>query len=536
MTDSVTPGESRGGLRELSVARAREGAKRRSAVRCRDGTRYASTAEMPRCLSLSAALLLCAPACSETSSDPVDASGSSTDTDAGTSDDETGSEGTGSSACDPGDGPVTLSLSDDVAAAEGWISGMTFVGETAVACGEGFAAVVVGGGSTALDGTCVGIAPTTDAQVVVATSADLRLLGVTTDGVEELGRQELADELFDVAADGDGTVVAATAGSLAAFELSGDSLMAAGTLDGPMAPRAIAWAGDGWLVADEDAGVMLVAPEGGVVASLPEVTGGIAVVVDGAVGLILRAGFGFDVVALDGGLQLQTSVPTEGTAVAGAIHDGVALVATGAALHRYELGDEVALSGRVVRPDYGSLVGGWFRAVAFGNAGAFASVGDGAYEVTVTDEREAGVLLLDRVTTSLQSDSGTGEAVVLLRNAGNGPLRVGEVDIASPFEIVSVDGGEASQGCEGHTVLAAGEVALVNVRGEVSGDGPELFEFSAETSDPAWPRLVAHVEANRPTVQVGTEVDFTGLTLDGDAFSLSSLRGEVVFLKLFAPS
>ncbi|MEM6997152.1 MAG: hypothetical protein AAF721_41995, partial [Myxococcota bacterium] len=310
-----------------------------------------------RSILLGSVVLLCGTACSkqDSSGDPWVGSAS-----AGGSEDsggDGGDDGAGGpcslSAEDP---PLTLAGSGD--AAPGRVTGLALAGGTSVACGAGFVAVA-GGGSVDLTGTCTGIVAVDDTTVAaVSDSGSVVLVGVG-DTPSILASAEASAGAHDVAYDGTSLAVAVGSGGVASFDASGGTLTAAGSVTTALDVRAVEATASGWLVGGPDH-ITALGSDGAAAGSV-EIRGSVTdISVRDGVGLVTRGPFGFDVVDVSSGVSSVINVPTEGSALDGALLDGIALVATGGAVHRYELaGGGAELSAKAARPDTAQLVGDW---------------------------------------------------------------------------------------------------------------------------------------------------------------------------------
>jgi len=297
--------------------------------------------------------------------------------------------------------------------------------------------------------------------------------------------------------------------------------------------RAIGGAGGGWLVGGPGHVTML-SSDGSSTGSL-EVRGSATdVEVSDGTGVVGRGEFGVTVVDVDGGLSLRSEIATEGTAIDVALVGDAALVATGAGLHRYELSD-LALSARIVRPDMAELVGEWITAVGADGSDAAAGIGSDVYDLELSDEAEGAVALLPRATTSLFAE-GSGEVIVLVENAGNDDLRLGDLSIEGGLSIGAVEGGEPRDGCEEQWTVEPGGALLITLEGELPADG-SMVDLRMATNDPNQRELPLPVEVNRPSLAVGDVApDFSLLSFDGRVVDLAAMSGEVVYLKLFSYS
>lgn len=454
--------------------------------------------------------------------------------------DGSGSGDGGDDGDDGGGGPCSLSPSQaplrlgDSSAAPGRVTGLAVAGTTSVACGAGFVAVV-GAGMTELVGTCTGLAVVDDTTVVAVTdSGDVTLVGLSG-GPTVLATASAGGPVLDVAANGTTIAVAMGGAGVAAFDASAGALVATGSLTTALDVAAIGVSGDGWLVGGPEH-ITALGSDGSTAGAL-EIRGTVTdIEVSDGVGLVSRGPFGFDFVDVSGGLSSILTHATEGTAIDGAWSGGSALVATGAAVHRYELGDgAVALSARAARPDASLLAGEWVGAVASDGATTVASVGMDVHSAEVGEATQGAVALLPRTTTSLFGE-GDGEVVVLVRNGGNVDMHVGDLELDGPLTLSSVDGAEPRQGCPDQWSVAPGGSLLVTLEGPIP-DAATTVDLRLSTSDPNHTTLPLPVEINRPSLAVGQMApDFTLMSFAGEVVDLDATRGEVVFLKLFSYS
>ncbi len=430
-----------------------------------------------------------------------------------------------------GAGPVELSGNPDEMSDE--VIRIVIVGGETVACGDDFIAVA-GGNELEIDGTCNGMAAVGDDALALVVGSSLHVFGLDGDNLEELDDADVGDFARDVASDGENIVVV-TSDTLPAFTFDGSSLEDEGSLADVSNARAIASAGSGWIVAERDGTVKMLDSGGDEQASYAESTTPMRVISDGEWALVLRGGMGVDVFDVESGLEFVATYPMAGTAIDGAVGDDIALVATGAGIERLELGGELELSGRVRRPDFGEFDGDWIRAVAMDGDNGAAGIGRELHELEIGGD-QGPVLEIERATTSVFSEPGAAEVIVVFRNAGNDDLVISNFDISSgPLEISSIDGPEENE-CDDQLVVEAGAAVLVTLAGDVDS-GTELQEITFESNDQGARNTTLNVETNRDTPEDGDELErFRFLNLDGDLIDSDSLRGEVLFLKMFAPS
>ena len=437
---------------------------------------------------------------------------------------------------DDDDGPCSLSpsgkplvLGDDEGA-PGRVTGVAVAGGTAVSCGSGF--VAVGSASVDLPGTCTGIV-TVDDGTVAAVSESGSVVLVDVAGPTVLASAEAGGSAYDIGVDGTTIAVALGSGGVATFDTAGGSLGAASSLTTALDVRAIGGTGGGWLVGGP--GHVTALSADGSSTGTVEVRGSASdVEVADGTGVVGRGEFGMTVVDVGGGLSLVSEIATEGTALDVAIVGDAALVATGAGLHRYELAD-LALSARVVRPDVAELVGDWITAVGSDGTDAATGIGSDVYALDVSDDSAGAVALLPRTTTSLFAE-GSGEVIVLVENAGNDDLILGDLSIDGGLSIGAVEGAEARDGCEDQWAVEPGGSLLITLEGDVPADG-SLVDLRVSTNDPNQRELPLPVEVNRPSLAVGDVApDFSLLSFDGRVVDLAALSGEVVYLKLFSYS
>ncbi|MBL4683800.1 MAG: hypothetical protein JKY37_04365 [Nannocystaceae bacterium] len=473
-----------------------------------------------------AATLLCSPGCSKQDStgDPWMAT-----TTAGSGDDDGGG---GTCSLDASDPPLVFSGGAD--SAPGRVTALAIAGGTTVWCGAGFVATT--DGSVDLVGTCTGLTVVDETTVAAVSDSGAVVLVSVGNAVSLLASAEVGTVAHDVAYDGVSLVVAVGAGGVASFDASSGSLTASAQLTTALDVRALAATADGWLVGGPGH-ITALGSDGAQKGSL-EIRGSVTDVEfrDG-LGLVARGPFGFDLVEVSGNSVTSVgNTPTEGSALDGALLDGAALLATGAAVHRYDLsGSDAALSARVVRPDEGRLVGEWVAAVAASGDSAVASVGTQVHALTLGGDSGGAVALLPRTTTSLFGE-GDSEVVVLVRNGGNAELVLGELSVDGALAVASVEGGEARDGCEGQWTVPPGGSLLVTLEGSVPAGAAEV-DLRLATNDANHEVLALPIEINRPSLAVGQPApDFTMITFGGDVIDLDTTLGEIVFLKLFSYS
>ncbi|MCA9664141.1 MAG: hypothetical protein KC503_01090 [Myxococcales bacterium] len=429
----------------------------------------------------------------------------------------------------------------------------------AFVCGQGYLAAVTPGAppivlQDALLSTPCAVAAGGQ-RVLVATRAGA-LLALRFDGaaLSVIGSNpSAATTLYDVAINGDDVWLAAGSDGVLSLSLAGDALSTPVSLAGAHDARGVVRTGTGdLLVADgaapgeQSAGggaqirLLSTGAGGGSKAELVELPGiATRALVQGDRAVVLRPGYGFDVLDLAAGaLTLRYSTPMAiGLPFDALLEGDTLLVAAGSALVRYALGQSaatrVSLQGRA---DSGALDSRWYRAVARAGSGPSASRVALAGETLIPFSLGAGDvapdIALEQATVTLVG--GQREALFRILNIGSAPLVVTGVSADAPFS-VEVDNqvSPPRPGCATQTVVAPGSAIVAWHR---TSDTSEqvVAPLRLVSNDPDEPTLTVQGEANRPTIKVGDSVeDFALLSVDGRRFVSSDRRGKALLLKLY---
>lgn len=431
-------------------------------------------------------------------------------------------------------------------------------------CGDGYLlAKNVSGATTTLtdarlQGRCGGVAAGAVAGaiadvIVVTWSGEIVLARLDLQGaapalsvVDSASRANVV--LYDVVVAGDTAWIAAGGSGVLGYSLAGGALTETTQLTGARDARGLAVVDSSLLVADGyvagdvatggGAEIRLLATDNQVRGEITGLSGmAMRVLLGGSRAVVLRPGFGFDVVEVSATtLSLAYSaLMTTGIPIHGSLEGSELLVAAGSQLQRYELGaSEAVLVSVEERPDRGQLVGSWFQAVVRTGDGIDVLMDDELVPLRLGDGTAAPNATSEQYT--FQIPNGEPEALMRFGNRGMEPLIVTGVSVSPPFSTeIYAELATPKDGCPGQFVVAPGDDVLAWNRYQGVAGAWHQESFQLVSNDPDGP-LLAMSETNRPQAGTGDSVeDFSFLSVDGDRFVLSRQLGKVVLAKLYNP-
>ncbi|MBX7078356.1 MAG: redoxin domain-containing protein [Nannocystaceae bacterium] len=402
-----------------------------------------------------------------------------------------------------------------------------------VACGDGFFDLVevdAGDvGTTALDGRCSAIAVSGDIAVVGTAQGDVIAVDLT--GPIVLGRATVPGPVHGVAMDGGDVWIAAGDAGVHAMGLATGAFEDRGTLGDVADARGVALLDGALWVAAGAAGVVVLAPGGGAT------TGSVATdspalglrAGDGDVA-VLRGVFGWD--RFEGGSSPSRSGggDTTGTVLDAVQADGTWFTVESHAIVRH--GGDARHDEE--RPQAGALTAPWWRAaVAHGDA-IWGAIGDTLLPIELGAAAAAPDVAVDGNTLYLWGDPGAPvEALLVVDNHGDAPLRVGSLEVEAPFVAAPQDAA-ATADCPDAFEVPPGGSSLVSVSYTPSDDALVSGTLVLHTNDPDEPTVTITIDGNRGEPELGVEAtDFLLPGIDGTPFRLSDHRGKVVLVKMF---
>ncbi|MEM6991917.1 MAG: hypothetical protein AAF721_15520 [Myxococcota bacterium] len=494
------------------------------------------------------------------------ATGGDTDTDtgadvgSGTSSDGSVDEETGApSDCEiPAYEDDIVLRFDDASVLPGEAHRIVALGEGTIACGDGFFAHAgaVGASPSVLQapelaGHCTGLSALEDGRALVAT-AQGRVSLIGTDGEPTIlsSGGDGTTRFYDVVGTTSEAWVAAGTQGVLHFSIADDTFTAAAPTPGAVDARGLALAESALVVADgyrlgdiEDptvggAVVQLLDAAGG--GSLAEVVTGPGIasraMITGGRAVVLRPGYGFDVLELGAdSLSLQYSMPV-GEAILDAAFDSDDMIAAaGSRLLRFTLGDdEAVMVSSEDRPDGGDVLAPWFRSVVRTDTGFAAGLGEALAPLDVGAGDPSPEISPEAHTFTMSADQT--EALFSFDNLGDSPLIVTGIEVEAPFTAeIAADLNPPREGCADQFEVAPGGKLLFFVRAEgVSDHTPRTIRFLSNDADE--PELAGTVEIMRPVPEPGDPgEDFHLLDVNGDDFDFSAQLGKVVLAKLYNP-
>ncbi len=403
-----------------------------------------------------------------------------------------------------------------------------------VACGDGFVDLVevdAGDvGTTALDGRCSAIAVAGDIAVVGTDAGDVVAIDLT--GPIALGHASVPGPVHGVAIDDGAVWVAAGDAGVRALTLATGAFEDRGALGQIADARGVAWVDGALWVAAGAQGVVVLAPQdGATTGSFATDSPALGLRAGGGGVAVLRGVFGWDLLGGGADLRREGGGDTTGT-VLDAVHGGDAwFTVESHAIVRH--GDGARHDEE--RPQAGSLTAPWWRAAVAHGEVLWGAVGDTLVPIELGADAAAPDVAIDGGTLYLWGDPGTPvEALLVVENHGDAPLRVGSLEIEAPFSATPQDDAAATAECPDAFEVPPGASSLISVSYTPSDDALVSGSLVLHTNDPDEPTVTITVDGNRGEPELGVEAtDFLLPGIDGTPLRLSDHRGKVVLVKMF---
>lgn len=418
---------------------------------------------------------------------------------------------------------------DDATALGGHIEALASSDAGVVACGEGFVEVV-GVGSLDLAGTCTSLAAAGTTAIVGTREGSVSVVDLA--GPTIVGSLQLGDRVHGVAYDGSNAWAAAGSDGVVAIGVASGGPTNDGALGAFADARGVAHGPEGLWVAAGTQGIALIDAATG--ASLGTAMTdfeslGVRATDDGAIVLLGVNGWE-RYAAGGGGIAREDGDATTGAVLDATMHAGDLVTA--------EVHTLVRRSGGArrfeERASFDELVAPWYRAVVSHDGELLAAAGDEIIPVDVRASSDAPDLMVDATTVYMWGDAGEPlESLVVIENAGDEPLVLGEVEADAMLD-VSFQDGDPVDGCPDAVAVAPGGSVLLSVKTTPDSTALATGEIRISSNDPDEPELRLSVDVNRGEPELGSDaVDFELLTIYGERVRLSDHAGKVVLVKMF---
>ena len=465
--------------------------------------------------------------------------------------DTSGASDTGSStdsaseACDYPEhvDPIDLNL-EPAAELPATIFEVTFVGEWAIACGDGFVARAdLDTGhvlSIELDGLCTGLAAIDGRRFVAATASSLNLLDIDLDGeLREIDSTAITSAAYGVAASGSVVAVACGSGGLLAFDTSGDAFTSLPAITGAEDARGVVATTEGWLVADGTAGIKRI-DDSGTLAKLSLAAGVAAdLVVHDDRAVVLLGALGVALLDIgDGRLSLLDERRLSGRATGVAFRDDSLVVTLGHVMTRFAVANDALVSiGQQERTFATEPLAPFFGALGHAESRDVVATGNGLRQYATPIRSPSPHASLAYGTNSFWVEPGqVGHTAVVIRNSGDADLVIGDLAGDAAFSATWSPALPLTPrlGCPGQFIVEPGDSAMIDVSVAASDASTLVGDVSVRTSDPDATALRQRMEVNSEPLSVGSvAVNYRLPTLAGAEHQLASSLGKVVIVKLF---
>ncbi|GEM_PF-6576306 len=339
-------------------------------------------------------------------------------------------------------------------------------------------------------------------------------------------------------------VVAGGSDGLFPFRIVGDSLEPLEPSKAAKDARDTEVIGGNILVADGTFGIKLLSTDLSETLATLERPGEVHhVVVEGHVAVALRGHRGFDLLRVaDDTLEVLDSATPDGVALDAIVRGKELFVVLGHAVQRYSVVDgTLSVLAQEWRPGRLKLVQPWFLSGAKMDDGStFVALGSEIVPamfhdfVATPDVQAVTASLLMRVNPGSPA-----RARIYFRNVGTADAIVSGVVGDSGFDVEIREENllPTRAGCPGQSILEPGQEVPIHFERELEDGASLVGRISIQSNDPDGPLASGLAVVNRSIPGLGTEgAELSMVTWKGEPYRLRDQRGDVVFLKLVAPS